>query len=99
MDSVAVENFELFIGYVSWGLRFVGMLVFGLTSGWLTMHAYTTSSKAWQVQAGAVVGYLYLAGVMVNSGHPAAAGAYTIGASIGLFIWGINKYKSAPSEK
>lgn len=98
MDSAAAENFELLIGYLSWGLRFLGMLFFGLTNGWLTMHAYTNSPKVWQVQAGAVIAFLYLAGVMVNSGHPAAAGAYTIGASAGLFIWGINKNKSKPSE-
>ncbi|MEK6255726.1 MAG: hypothetical protein N2C13_00230 [Chloroflexota bacterium] len=98
MDAEAAANIERLLGFLSWGIRFLGLLGFGLTSGWLTMHAYSNSGKAWQVQAASVVAFLYLAGVMVNSGHPAAAGAYTIGASIAVFIWGISKNKSAPSE-
>ena len=99
MDPEAVENIQLFLSYIGWGLRFLGMLVFGLMSAWLTMRTFTQAAKAWQVQAAAVVVFLYLAGVMVNSTHPAAAGAYTLGAGAGLFIWGFNKERGEKPPK
>ena len=100
MDAEFVEDIQVFLNYIGWGVRFLGMLVFGLMSGWLTMRTFSQAAKAWQVQAAAVIALLYLATIMVNSTHPGAAGAYTLGAGVGLFIWGLNKEKgSKPAKK
>ena len=99
MDLDLVADIQILLDYIGWGLRFVGMLVFGLMSAWLVMRAFAESAKAWQVQTAAVLGFLYLAGVMVNSQHPASAGAYTLAAGVGLFIWGFNKDKGEKPPK
>jgi hypothetical protein len=93
MDTEFTANIELFLHYVTGGLRFLGLLIFGLMSAWLTMQTFTKAAKAWQVQAVAVIGFLYLAGVMINSPHSAAASAFAFGAGAGLFIWGFSKEK------
>ena len=96
MNPDVVASIELFLHYVTGGMRFLGLLIFGLMSAWLTMQSFT---KAWQVQAVAVFGFLYLAGVMIDSPHSAAASAFALGAGGGLFIWGFNREKDEKPAK
>lgn len=91
MDPELAANIELFGSYFGWALRALGLLVFGVMSGWLTMTVFKKAGKNWQVQTAAVAVLLYLAGVMVNSPNPGAVGAFTLGAGAGLFIFGMSK--------
>ncbi len=93
MKPETVADILVFLNFISWGLRFVGLLLFGLMSGWLTMRTFTQAPKSWQVQAAATAVILFIASAMVNSPNPAAVGAYTLGAAAGIFIWGFNKDK------
>lgn len=94
MEPDVVGNIEFFLAFLTGGARFLGLLVFGLMSAWLTMQTFTKAAKAWQVQAVAVFGFLYLAGVMINSPHSAAAAGFALGAGAGVFLWGFSKDKS-----
>ncbi len=94
MDPEVVTNIKFFLQLITGGLRFLGLLVFGLMSAWLTLQTFTKAAKSWQVQAVAVFGFLYLAGLMINSPHSAAASAFALGAGAGVFLWGFNKERS-----
>ena len=99
MDSDFVANLEIVLSYVTGGMRFLGLLIFGLMSAWLTLQSLIKSPKVWQVQVAAVIGILYLGGLMINSPHALAASAFAFGAGIGLFLWGFNKEKEPKPKK
>ena len=93
MKPETVQDIIVFLNFISWGIRFVGLLVFGLMSAWLTMRTYTLDTKSWQVQTAAVAVFIFLAGALVNSSNPGAAGAFALGAGAGIFLWGFSKEK------
>jgi hypothetical protein len=94
MDPEIVADIKFFLQFITGGLRILGLLIFGLMSAWLTTQTFTKAAKAWQVQAVAVFGFLYLAGLMINSPHSAASAAFALGAGAGVFMWGFSKEKA-----
>ena len=94
MEPEVVDNIKFGLQMITGGMRVLGLLVFGLMSAWLTLQTFTKAAKSWQVQAVAVFGFLYLAGLMINSPHSAASAAFALGAGAGVFMWGFSKEKA-----
>jgi len=84
-------------------LRFLGMLVFGLSTGWFTWRAYREPARDWQLQAAAYLGFLLLSAFVIRSASAGSAGGFLLSAAgtllyLGLRDEGIFKTKS-PSEE
>jgi hypothetical protein len=79
--------------------RFIGLLVFGLGSGWLALHIFRHHQQSWQVTAVLLVCFFGLAGAMLNFMPPGALGAYTLGAGSALLFWGLRKPDEEESSK
>lgn len=69
--------------------RFLGMLVFGVSAGWLLIHLLRRHSNVWQVEAVLLVCFFGLAGAMLRFASIGSLGAYTLGAGAALLIWGL----------
>jgi Na+-driven multidrug efflux pump len=91
MDPTILDIMEL-LGYL---LRVLGALVFGLATGWLTMHALRGQRDSWQVAVAVYLGLL-AAFVLLGRWVPGGGtlGAFGLGAGAGLLIWGLGAEQS-----
>lgn len=75
-------------------IRFIGVIVFGLALGWLTLAAFKKETT-WHYQAVLLVVFFgFFAAVFWHS-NPGMLGGLTLGTGAAVWIWGIRK----PSEK
>jgi len=68
-------------------LRTLGLIVFGVGSGWFALSAFR--DKPWQLQIAVFLGFLGFVGVAIRFLAPAALGGFTLGAGAALLIWGL----------
>jgi hypothetical protein len=79
-------------------LRFLGLLVFGLGSSWLTLHVLGRATKTWQTEVAVLAVFLGLGWSMMRYPTGGALAAYTLGAGIGLIVWGV-RHAMSDSKK
>lgn len=88
---------ELF-GYL---VRPLGVLVFGVAAGWLTVQALRRDLLGWQLPLAAMLGMLatfVLLGYWVEGGG--TMGMFGLGAGAAIVIWGmIGSLKRKPEEE
>jgi hypothetical protein len=68
-------------------MRFVGLIVLGLGTGWMAADAYRKGM--WQLQIAAVLGFFALVAVFVRFATAGALGAFALGSGIGVLVWGL----------
>lgn len=79
--------------------RFLGLLVFGLGTGWFALQVFNQEGRAWQVTAVLLVCFFGLAGAMLNFMPAGALGAYTLGAGGALLYWGVRRTSEDDTSK
>lgn len=73
-------------------IRFVGVVVFGLAIGWLTLTAFKREG-AWYYQAVVLVVFFgFFASVFWKS-DPGLLGGLTLGTGLAMLLWGMKKAK------
>lgn len=77
----------------------LGLLVFGLTSGWFTLFAFRQPERKWQLQALVYGVYLVFVAAMARFTTPGGYGAFLIGATAAFLFWGVFKKKAADAEE
>jgi F0F1-type ATP synthase assembly protein I len=71
-------------------VRFVGVIVFGLAVGWLTLTAFKRETP-WYYQAVLLVVFFgFFAAVFWNS-NPGVLGGLTLGTGLAILLWGMRK--------
>ncbi len=80
-------------------LRFVGLLVFGLGSGWLVLEFLRKGAQAWQLQIALFLGFVGLGIAMARFLSAGALAGFAIGAGVALFIWGMPKPKAKDDDE
>ncbi len=86
------------VNFVSWIVRFLGMLVFGLAAGWFTLFAFKQPKKHWQLQIAVYLGILLLFGLLARFTTAGALGGFALGLGGGLLYWGLKTEKSPEDE-
>jgi hypothetical protein len=76
--------------------RFLGLLVFGLGTGWLTLHSIR--KEVWQLQIAVFLGFIGAAIAMAVFQTAGAVAGYALGAGIAILIWGIPRPKKEDDE-
>ena len=88
-----MDEFRQVFGLFGYTLQTVGMLVFGLASGWFTMYAFKHPERRWQLQTAVFLGFFVFVALIVKFASPGSTGAYTLGAGVAIIIWGLLKSK------
>jgi len=71
--------------------RFLGLVVFGLGTGWLTLHGFR--KEVWQLQIAVFLGFIGVAIAMATFQTAGALAGYALGAGIAILVWGIPRPK------
>ena len=93
MPRIVYEIINLIVSII----RFLGMAAFGAAFGWLVLDLLK-KTQAWQLE---IAVYLGLIGLVIALAFflPGAFGAFAIGLSAAIFIWGLpKKNKEAKGE-
>jgi len=87
------------LGALGYLIRPLGVLVFGLAAGWLTMHMLKTEVESWQIRLAVFLGLL---AAFVFIGHWVSGGAtlgmFGLGAGAGILFWGLMAGRKEESE-
>jgi FtsH-binding integral membrane protein len=86
-DTLRIITDVLMLG--GYFLRALGLLVLGLGSGWLAVSTVRQAKTDWQVKAAVVLGLFYLSAAVVSWSTEGAVGAFSLGAGVAIFIWGL----------
>jgi hypothetical protein len=87
------------LGALGYLIRPLGVLVFGLAAGWLTMHMLKAEVESWQIRLAVFLGLLAafdLVGHWVSGG--ATLGMFGLGAGAGILFWGLMAGRKDESE-
>ncbi len=91
-------TFDFVFGLVSYAIRLLGFVVFGLAAGWLTLNILGRKANPWQVELTILVCFFGLMGAIVNFTTAGATGAYALGAGLSLLIWGMRAESAGESK-
>jgi hypothetical protein len=83
-----VHSINPIINLFGWALRFLGLIVFGLGAGWLTLDTLGKKDAAWQLKAVVVVGLMGFAGAMLRFSNAGAIAGFVLGSGVALLLWG-----------
>jgi hypothetical protein len=72
-------------------LRLIGLLVFGISTGWFTLYAFRQPERKWQLQIAVFLGLLFFTAMTLRFSSAGGAGAFVLGAGGALLYWGQGK--------
>ena len=87
------------VGFVGLLVQILGLLLFGVTTGWFTLYLINQPEKNWQLQGIVFSVFLIFSAFMVKYLTPGAFGAFLTGAAGALIYWGLIKTRSKPEKK
>lgn len=82
-------NLEDSIILLSLIVRFLGLLLFGLGTGWFTLHAFRQPDKESHLQIWVYLGFLGFTAYLAAHLTAGAFGGYVLGAGVALILWGL----------
>jgi hypothetical protein len=69
----------------------LGMITFGVTTGWFTLYAFHSEEKTWQLQGLVFSVFLLFVALLARASSPGALGGFLLGAAAAFIFWGIIK--------
>ena len=94
-----MSTFYDFVGIVGILVQILGLLLFGVTAGWFTLHLINQPEKNWQLQSIVFSVFLVFSAIMVKFLTPGAFGTFLTGAAGALIYWGLIKTREKPEKK
>ena len=80
-------------------IQIVGLILFGVTVGWFTLHVINQPEKSWQLQSIVYSVFLVFIGLMVRYLSSGALGALLVGLSGAMIYWGLIKDRVKKPKK
>ncbi len=77
----------------------LGLVLFGVTSGWFTLHVINLPEKNWQLLSIVYSVFLVFVTLLARYLTPGAFGAFLIGAAGAMIYWGLVKNREKPAKK
>jgi len=72
-------------------VQVLGMITFGVTTGWFTLYAFHSEEKNWQLQGLVFSVFLLFVALLARAASPGALGSFLLGAAAAFIFWGIIK--------
>jgi len=80
-------------------IQVLGLILFGVVTGWFTLHVIGQPEKNWQMQSIVYSVSLVFVALMVKYLSRGAEGAFLIGAAGAMIYWGLIKNREKPPKK
>jgi Kef-type K+ transport system membrane component KefB len=77
----------------------LGLLLFGVTAGWFTLHIIGFPEKNWQLISIVFSVFLVFIALLVRYLTPGSFGAFLIGVAGAMIFWGMIKPKEKTEKK
>ena len=80
-------------------IQVLGLILFGVTTGWFTLHVLGQPEKNWQMLSIVSSVFLIFIALMVKHLSRGAEGAFLIGVAGSMIYWGLIKTRVKPEKK
>ena len=80
-------------------IQVLGLVLFGVATGWFTLHVIGQPEKNWQLQSIVYSVFLVFVALMVKHLTRGAIGAFLVGAAGAMIYWGLIKNREKPEKK
>ena len=87
------------VGIIGLFVQVLGLVLFGVTSGWFTLYVINQPEKNWQLQSIIYSVFLVFTALMARYLTPGAFGAFLVGAAGAMIYWGLIKDREKPAKK
>jgi hypothetical protein len=87
------------VGIVGLFVQVLGLVMFGVTTGWFTLYVINQPEKNWQLQSIIYSVFLVFTALMARYLTPGAFGAFLVGAAGAMIYWGLIKDREKPTKK
>ena len=87
------------VGLTGMFVQVVGLVLFGVTAGWFTLHVASQPEKNWQLLSIIYSVFLVFVSLLSRYLTPGAFGAFLIGAAGAMIYWGLVKNREKPPKK
>jgi len=94
-----MDYFYQIIEIVGLIVQVLGLVLFGVTAGWFTLHIINQSDKSWQLQSIVYSVFLVFIGLMVRFLSPGSLGSLLVGLSGAMIYWGLIKDRVKTTKK
>jgi xanthine/uracil permease len=94
-----MEVFYDVIDIVGLFVQVIGLLLFGVASGWFTLNMITQPDKNWQLLSVVYGVFLIFVTLLARYLTPGAFGAFLVGAAGAMIYWGLIKNREKPEKK
>jgi len=80
-------------------VQILGLVLFGITTGWFTLYVINQPDKNWQLQSIVYSVFLVFVAMLSRYLTPGAFGAFLTGAAGAMIYWGLIKNREKPAKK
>ena len=87
------------IGIVGMVVQFLGLILFGIASGWFTIYLARGNDQSWQLKSIVYSVFLVFIASMGYFLTPGAFGSLLLGAAGAMMFWGVIKDLEKPAKK
>jgi len=87
------------VGVIGLFVQVLGLILFGVTTGWFTLQVINQPEKNWQLQSIVYSIFLIFSALMVKYLTPGAFGAYLAGAAGAMIFFGLMETREKPEKK
>lgn len=87
------------VGIVGLFVQVLGLVMFGVTTGWFTLYVINQPEKNWQLQSIIYSVFLVFTALIARYLTPGAFGAFLVGAAGAMIYWGLIKDREKPVKK
>lgn len=94
-----MSAFSDFVSFIGLFVQVLGLLLFGVTTGWFTLYVINQPEKNWQLQSIVYSVFLVFSAFMVKYLTPGAFGTFLTGAAGAMIYWGLIKTRDKPEKK
>jgi len=94
-----MEVFYDVIDIVGLLVQVIGMVLFGVASGWFTLKVINQPDKNWQLQSIVYSVFLVFVALLARYSTSGAFGAFLVGAAGAMIYWGLIKNREKPEKK
>ncbi len=87
------------LGVIGLFVQVLGLILFGVTTGWFTLYVINQPEKNWQLLSIVFSVFLVFSALMAQYLTPGAFGAYLAGAAGAMIFFGLLKTREKPEKK